>query len=122
MKITGLATMGLLAMGPLAMGLLAICSIARADDTGIHRGKQVFDKWCLPCHGDGTNFPGTIALKAKYKGQLPPALEQRTDLTAEEVKTFVRHGVSIMAPFRKTEISDAELADLAAYLAHHTKK
>lgn len=112
MKISALAT----------IGLLAICGIARADDTSSHRGKQVFDKWCLPCHGDGSNFPGTMALKVKYKGQLPPALEQRTDLTVETVKAIVRHGVSIMAPFRKTEITDAELADLAAFLARDSKK
>jgi mono/diheme cytochrome c family protein len=29
----------------------------------------------------------------------------------------VRKGVSVMPPFRKTEISDADLAALAAYLA-----
>jgi len=32
-------------------------------------------------------------------------------------QTFVRTGVSVMPPFRKTEISDADLAALAAYLA-----
>jgi mono/diheme cytochrome c family protein len=31
--------------------------------------------------------------------------------------SFVRSGVSVMPPFRKTEISDADLAALAAYLA-----
>jgi hypothetical protein len=29
----------------------------------------------------------------------------------------VRHGVSIMPPFRKTEVSDTDLAALTAYLA-----
>jgi mono/diheme cytochrome c family protein len=28
----------------------------------------------------------------------------------------VRHGVSVMPPFRKTEVSDADLAALSAYL------
>jgi len=40
-------------------------------------------------------------------------------LAPEVVKVFVRQGVLSMAPFRKTEIPDAELDDLAAYL---TKK
>jgi hypothetical protein len=33
------------------------------------------------------------------------------------VAVFVRQGVLLMAPFRKTKISDAELAALSAYLA-----
>jgi mono/diheme cytochrome c family protein len=35
----------------------------------------------------------------------------------ELTRAFVRNGVSVMPPFRKTEITDAELAALAAYLA-----
>ena len=33
------------------------------------------------------------------------------------VKVIVRQGVSVMPQFRKTEISDADLEALAAYLA-----
>ena len=80
-------------------------------------GKAVFDKWCAPCHGDGPGKPGTAALQALYKGVKPALLEQRTDLVPELTKTFVRNGVSVMPFFRKTEISDAELDALAAYLA-----
>ena len=64
--------------------------------------------------------PGTQALDALYKGKKPGALEERTDLVPQLTETFVRKGVSVMAPFRKTEISDAQLADLAAYLAPKT--
>jgi mono/diheme cytochrome c family protein len=80
-------------------------------------GKRVFDKWCAPCHAAGDEYPGTIALAALYRGSKPAALEERTDLTAPIVKQFVRQGVSVMPFFRKTEISDAELDALAAYLA-----
>ncbi|HEY5567547.1 MAG TPA: hypothetical protein VIM81_09925 [Gammaproteobacteria bacterium] len=45
------------------------------------------------------------------------ALEERTDLVPELNGMFVRNGLSIVPPFRKTEISDADLATLAAYLA-----
>ncbi len=44
-------------------------------------------------------------------------LEERTDLVPQITKNFVRTGVSVMPFFRKTEISDAELDALAAYLA-----
>ena len=80
-------------------------------------GKVVFDKWCAPCHGDGPGKPGTNALQALYKGAKPALLEQRLDLPPELTKQFVRTGVSVMPFFRKTEISDAELDALAAYLA-----
>jgi mono/diheme cytochrome c family protein len=58
-----------------------------------------------------------VALQAKYAGAKPALLEDRTDLPAAFTKTFVRKGVSIMPFFRKTEISDADLDALAAYLA-----
>lgn len=84
-----------------------------ADD----RGLAVFKYWCEPCHGRASHLPATAALNVKYKGQLPAALEDRKDLTPLSVKTFVRQGVLSMPPFRKTEISDADLDALAVYLA-----
>ena len=88
------------------------------SDPKLQRGYMVFQKWCAPCHAPGPLHPGTQALAVKYKGtDTPDALEKRTDLTPDMVKTFVRGGVSIMPPFRKTEITDSELDDLAAYLS-----
>lgn len=81
-------------------------------------GKQVFNKWCVECHGDGPRYPGTASLAVKYGNDLPAALEKREDLTPEAVAMFVRQGVSIMPPFRKTEITDSQLASLGAYLSH----
>jgi hypothetical protein len=70
-------------------------------------------------------MPGTAALAAKYKGRQPAVaavLEDRTDLTPASVRFFVRQGVSVMAPFRKTEISDVELDALAAYLTRSKER
>ncbi|MNR57119.1 hypothetical protein D3C85_1778320 [compost metagenome] len=61
-------------------------------------------------------------MRAKYKGALPDALEQRTDLNPEMVKYFVRNGVTIMPFFRKTEISDAELNAVADFLTKQPTK
>jgi mono/diheme cytochrome c family protein len=95
----------------------AVSSVVQAEDaTAVQAGDAVFQKWCAPCHGRGPDKPGTTALQALYKGAKPAELEDRTDMTAEFVKTFVRHGVSVMPPFRKTEVSDADLAALSAYL------
>ena len=103
----------------LVAAVLAMFATAAAaqESVDLERGKQVFDQWCAPCHGDGPGKPGTAALSALYKGQKPALLEERTDLVPELTKQFVRTGVSVMPFFRKTEISDADLEALAAYLA-----
>ena len=99
-----------------ALVLLGAAAHAQ-DDTARARGKQVFESWCTPCHAPGPRHPGTQALEALYKGAKPAALEQRTDLVPALTQAFVRNGVSVMPPFRKTEITDADLVALAAYLA-----
>jgi mono/diheme cytochrome c family protein len=83
----------------------------------VQRGNEVFQTWCAPCHAPGPRHPGTQALETLYKGAKPAALEERSDLVPELTASFVRTGVSVMPPFRKTEISDEDLAALAAYLA-----
>jgi mono/diheme cytochrome c family protein len=83
----------------------------------VERGAAVFNNWCGACHSRGPrNAPGTTSLQAKYQGSVPAALEDRRDLTPELVKLFVRNGVAMMAPLRKTEVSEADLEALAAYL------
>ena len=108
----------------LAMVLLSVPMVGQAASP--ENGKAVYDKWCVHCHGirvkssfPGTSdamYPGTAALALKYKGQQPAVLIERTNLTPEFVKTIVRNGVYAMPRTRKTEISDAELDDVAAYL------
>lgn len=86
------------------------------------RGFKEFEIYCSSCHAQGPEArPGTEALRAKYKGQRPALLSERTDLTPEYVKAMVRNGVSIMPFFRKTEISDAALDSIAAYLTRNNK-
>jgi mono/diheme cytochrome c family protein len=83
----------------------------------LERGAAVFSNWCSACHSRGPqNAPGTTSLQHKYQGSVPAALEDRVDLTPDLVKFFVRNGVAMMAPFRKTEVSDADLDALTVYL------
>lgn len=92
---------------------------ASAEDKGspVERGAAVFNNWCSACHSRGPqNAPGTASLQNKYQGSVPAALQDRRDLTPDLVKFFVRNGVAMMAPLRKTEVSDADLDALAAYL------
>ena len=107
---------------PIPLGVLtafiALASSVLAQESGnLVRGKEVFDYWCAPCHAPGPRHPGTQALEVLYQGQKPAPLEERTDLVPALTEQFVRTGVSVMPPFRKTEISDQDLAALAAYLA-----
>ena len=93
------------------------------DQAAVERGRATFDYMCAPCHGAGIGddgramLPGTDALRLKYRGALPALLTERSDLTYETLRFFVRQGVFSMPPFRPTEITDAEIADIAAYIA-----
>ena len=85
-----------------------------ADQTQANRGREVYQKWCTPCHGTGLGRPGTAAAAAH--GIQPAVLEQRTNLTPKTIESAVRKGIDIMPRFRKTEISNADLAAIEAYL------
>ena len=89
---------------------------AFAAESQVEQGREVYQKWCTPCHGSGLGKPGTSAAAAH--GMKPAVLEQRTDLTPQMIATAVRKGVYFMPRFRKTEVSNADLAAIIAYLAH----
>jgi len=107
-----------LAVAALVLGSWATCGEAQDAE----RGKAKFDHSCAPCHGAGVGddgramLPGTDALRIKYQGSLPALLEQRTDLNADAIRTFVRRGTWSMPPFRPTEVTDRDIQDIAAYL------
>lgn len=86
-------------------------------------GRAAFQRVCAPCHARGPGLdgspmlPGAAALAARHKGAVSPFLEERSDLGAEAIRVLVRQGSGAMPMFRKTEISDVEIAAIAAYLA-----
>lgn len=102
-------------------------------DTGLHdpllrRGQEVFRARCLVCHGPIPKqavpggippMPGTQALQARYQGEKPALLEQRTDLTPEFITVIVRNGINSMPSFRPTEVTNADLKAVAAYLSRN---
>ena len=97
---------------------------ARADNLAPRYtpGRAVYEKWCAACHDPGIIHPGTHALMTKYPNgsRASGSIGAWTDLPASYVTFMVRHGMSVMPPFRKTEISDGELTALAAYLSRNT--
>lgn len=86
-------------------------------------GRQVFEQQCAPCHGTGpgddgsATLPGTAALDAKYQGRLPGQLELRSDLSAPVLTLFVRRGSGAMPMFRKGELTDQQIEQIADYLS-----
>lgn len=117
-RLTGIA------LALLFCGSLPAAAQAPADEATIQKGAAVYQYWCAACHSSGRGNPGTAALAAKYKGRqpaIPAVLTERTDLTAQSLRFFVRKGVSVMAPFRKTEITDADLDALSAYLTRNKR-
>ncbi|MET0280021.1 MAG: cytochrome c [Steroidobacteraceae bacterium] len=103
--------------------LAVLCALAApAGAAAPDAGEPVYARWCSHCHDSGRGNPGTQSLQVKYGGKLPAVLLERTDLSASSVTQFVRQGVLSMPPFRKTEITDAELAALSAYVARRYKR
>ena len=94
---------------------------ATVSGEGQPKGYVQYQDYCSMCHGEGPGRPGTMALQAKYKGAVPALLADRTDLTPQLIKMYVRNGISIMPIFRKTEISDADLDAIVAYLTRNNK-
>jgi mono/diheme cytochrome c family protein len=119
----------LLLSGALAVGAEPTVSWKLFPDSASSRsasaqdqtGKVDFLNACAVCHAPEPDRPGTMSLQFKYAGRLPAALEQRTDLTPELVTYYVRHGIAMMPSFRKTELSDAQVAAIAAYLTRKGK-
>jgi (+)-pinoresinol hydroxylase len=102
-------------------GLTLSVPAPAAEPSDAHTaGRAVYTKWCAPCHDPGVIHPGTNALTVKYQGVKPGVLLEWKDLQPETVRYVVRHGISVMPQFRKTEISDAELDALAKFLSRNT--
>jgi mono/diheme cytochrome c family protein len=121
------ATAGLLVALPLAGQVASAAPPAQSISwtetavkapAGAPAGYTPFQNSCAVCHGAGPAHPGTRALAYKYRGKEPGPLVERTDLAPDFIKYSVRHGVSVMPMFRKTELSDADLDAIVAYLTH----
>jgi mono/diheme cytochrome c family protein len=120
---SALRTLALVSELTLAFTLAQALPVMADELTPKHAaGREVYLKWCAPCHAPGITHPGTHALMTKYQGVKSGVLLEWIDLPAGTVKYTVRHGISVMPQFRKTEINDAELDALAQYLSRNTPR
>jgi cytochrome c5 len=77
------------------------------------KGKQVYDHICIYCHSPGVWGTNRLARRMDKEHAV---LENRTDLTAAGIRAVVRTGIGSMPPLRRTELSDADVDAIAAYL------
>jgi mono/diheme cytochrome c family protein len=99
-----------------ALGCLAGPAMG-AETSAPASGKEVFEHYCIQCHGPG-DWPGTLQL-ARTRGKDKALLAERTDLAPDYVRTIVRHGFRSMPPFTPSDLTDAKLKVLVEFL---TKK
>jgi mono/diheme cytochrome c family protein len=103
--------------GMLLLACAFTINAAAAEPVQAVAGEAVYKRWCSHCHSSGRGNPGTESLQVKYGGKIPALLLDRTDLSPQAVAVFVRQGVLSMPPFRKTEVTDAELAAVSTFVA-----
>jgi mono/diheme cytochrome c family protein len=92
-------------------------SAAGGEPAGAGReitGKEVFNHYCNYCHGSAEG-PGTMQLK-RTRGADKALLAERTDLAPVYIKLVVRNGLKSMPPFVPSDLTDAKLEALAAFL------
>lgn len=93
-----------------------------ADETGLSsqqaQGKQLFGHICVYCHSPGVWGTNRLGKRLDKEHAL---LESRTDLSAAQIQTVVRNGIGSMPPLRKTELPDADVQAIAAYLTRHAR-
>jgi mono/diheme cytochrome c family protein len=111
-----------------ALALMAICGGARGEPphgpppapppvTQASRphagpGERLFVEKCAMCHGPNGMGTGLLARRTEQ-----PLLEKRQDLTVDFVTQAARAGIGNMPAIPRGEVSDAQMAAIAAYLA-----
>lgn len=81
----------------------------RPEATG---GEALYVVKCIMCHGPNGMGQGLLARRVDRAD-----LEQRDDLTSEFVIAAARQGIGNMPAIPRGEVSDAELTQIADYLA-----
>jgi len=96
----------------LVLTLVVLTAPVRAADM---TGRQVFNHYCSYCHGS-SDGPGTMQLR-RTRGKDQALLIERTNLSPDYIEYVVRHGLRSMPPFAPSDLTDARLEVLAAFLA-----
>ena len=96
-----------------ASRLLAASSPGAATQGDVAQGSRQFNTWCSGCHGPGGVGPDILSPGSPG-----------SSVTADSLLPLVREGTGHAdppGPYRTTEISDDQIADIAAYLKSETE-
>ena len=96
-----------------ASRLLAASSPGAATQGDVAQGSRQFNTWCSGCHGQGGVGPDILSPGSPG-----------SSVTADSLLPLVREGTGHAdppGPYRTTEISDDQIADIAAYLKSETE-
>lgn len=98
----------------LALAAVLGGSVAAASGSETRRSsEQIYAERCAYCHSRGGW--GTRSLARRVPGREAVLLD-RVDLPPAYTSFVVRYGIGAMPQFNPTELSDAELAELAQWL------
>ncbi len=86
--------------------------ITLASRAGATGGEALYVAHCIHCHGPNGMGSGLLARRVEVS-----LLEARDDLPADYVVQAARQGIGNMPPVPRGEVSDAELRQIADYLA-----
>ena len=86
--------------------------VTLADRPGATGGEALYVVKCLMCHGANGMGQGLLARRVDQ-----PDLELRDDLTADFVIAAARQGIGNMPAIPRGEVSDADMQQIADYLA-----
>lgn len=84
---------------------------SRPNATG---GEKLYVEKCIMCHGPNGMGSGLLARRSKT---FQPDLEKRTDLVKDYVILAARRGIGNMPAIPRGEVNEADLAQIADYLA-----
>jgi len=112
----------LASMSVAILTLSLAAGVVSADEPSLtpqqQQGKRLYNHICVYCHSAGVW--GTNRL-SKRMDKEHAILENRTDLSAGAIQTIVRTGIGSMPPLRKTELTDADVSAIAAYLTRQNR-
>ena len=93
--------------------LLAVMSVPfAASAQPALDGHALFHARCGVCHEAGGMGAGLLSRRVQ-----PSELEKRSNLNADYVFQYARHGLGNMPPITRGEVNDPDLKAIAAYLA-----